>query len=88
MDVPGHDNRLGFGGPCFPKDTKALYEIFTNQNKEFQLLKKAIYINNKLRNKYNDLSKREIDQNTITIMIFRVCPSGGIGRHKGLKIPR
>ena len=24
MNVPGPDGRYGFGGPCFPKDVKAL----------------------------------------------------------------
>ena len=27
-DVPGHDGKFGFGGDCFPKDTKALRDVF------------------------------------------------------------
>jgi UDPglucose 6-dehydrogenase len=63
MDVPGHDLRLGFGGPCFPKDTRALYEYSKEIDSEFKLLLKAIEINNSMRSEYNGVTEREKEQN-------------------------
>lgn len=51
----GFDNRIGssflnagigYGGSCFPKDTKALVQIAGNVNHEFNLLKAVIEVNN------------------------------------------
>ena len=58
MKVPGHDGRRGFGGACFPKDTKAL----TVYSDRMTLLESAIEINNKYRSDY-DLNERELQQN-------------------------
>ena len=63
MDVPGNDNRFGYGGACFPKDTAALYEYSRDINAEFTLLKKVISVNNFIRAKYNVRTEREIEQN-------------------------
>jgi nucleotide sugar dehydrogenase len=63
MDVPGHDGRKGFGGACFPKDSKALLEYTKNQNIELSVLKSVISKNNKIRKKYESLSEREKEQN-------------------------
>ena len=63
MQVPGHDGKLGFGGACFPKDTNALLEYSKKVDAPFQLLNKSIEINNEIRNQYNNLSDREIEQN-------------------------
>ncbi len=63
MQVPGHDERKGFGGACFPKDTSALYDYSKEINSEFKLLKKAIKLNNELRAEYNDPLDREKEQN-------------------------
>ena len=63
MDVPGHDNRLGFGGACFPKDINAIINFSKAMNAEFTLLKKAVEINNEIRSVYNDLDVREKEQN-------------------------
>ena len=63
MDVPGHDGRLGFGGACFTKDTAALIKYSESIEQEFSLLKKVIEINNKIRSKYEQVDKRERDQN-------------------------
>lgn len=38
---------IGYGGSCFPKDTKALVQIAGNVEHEFELLKAVITINNK-----------------------------------------
>lgn len=52
----GMDNRIGsqflkagigYGGSCFPKDTKALIQIAGNVNYEFELLKGVVNVNKK-----------------------------------------
>ena len=63
MDVPGPDGRYGFGGPCFPKDVRALIEYSKEIGQELSLLKMANNINNNIRAQYNDLTAREIEQN-------------------------
>ena len=47
MMVPGRDRKYGFGGMCFPKDTKAF--VKSGQGK-LSLLEKAIDINKEIRN--------------------------------------
>lgn len=37
---------IGYGGSCFPKDTKALAQIASNIDHEFELLKSVIKVNN------------------------------------------
>lgn len=63
MNVPGPDERFGFGGPCFPKDTRALHEYSKNIGSEFNLLQVAIKTNNTIRSVYNTVTEREKDQN-------------------------
>lgn len=63
MSVPGTDDRFGFGGACFPKDTKALYEFSKSKNIELNLLKLAIDLNNNIRSEYDKPTKRESSQN-------------------------
>ncbi|MGG0485191.1 UDP-glucose/GDP-mannose dehydrogenase family protein [Priestia aryabhattai] len=38
---------IGYGGSCFPKDTKALTQIAANIHHDFKLLKAVIEVNNK-----------------------------------------
>lgn len=59
---PGMDNREGFGGACFPKDTAALLSFSKDINKEFSLLKEVIRINNNIRMQYNEIDEREREQ--------------------------
>lgn len=63
MSVPGKDNKYGFGGACFPKDTSALYNYSKSLDSEFKLLKEAISINNSIRSRYNTITEREKEQN-------------------------
>ena len=56
--VPGFDNKRGFGGACFPKDTAA----FDTFSQYFSILSEAIKINNEYRKNY-DLDEREKAQN-------------------------
>lgn len=53
--VPGPDGAFGFGGACFPKDTKALSYIFKQNNIEDLVLSSVIEQNKKIRCK-NDRS--------------------------------
>jgi len=59
--VPGFDNKRGFGGACFPKDTAA-FAAFASQTSEFPILENIIEANNNYRRNYlkND---RELEQN-------------------------
>ena len=63
MQVPGHDERYGFGGACFPKDTFAFVEYSKSIGSEFKLLNEVILLNNKIREEYNELTDRELSQN-------------------------
>ena len=63
MDVPGNDGRLGYGGACFPKDTKAFLDYSKYLAEDFSLLSESININNNLRSLYNEPTKREFEQN-------------------------
>ena len=56
--VPGFDNKRGYGGACFPKDTAA-FDAFA---KTFTLLSNTISINTEYRKNYK-LDKREVEQN-------------------------
>lgn len=40
-DVPGHDQRLGFGGSCFPKDVQALIFFAKSLNIDLNVLRGA-----------------------------------------------
>jgi len=48
MQVPGPDGEFGFGGACFPKDTKA-FSRFALDVSKLELLESAIEINKNLR---------------------------------------
>ncbi len=63
MQVPGPDGRYGFGGACFPKDSKALYEYSLYLGSPLKVLKKVIDLNNEIRGSYESTTKRENEQN-------------------------
>ena len=63
MQAPGHDGKFGFGGPCLSKDCQALLAYSKEINKPMTLLKQVIETNNIIRNSYESLSDREIEQN-------------------------
>ena len=65
MKVPGHDGRLGFGGACLPKDSNALIKYSQEIEKQLNILENAIKLNNNIRSKYNENTKRELEQNII-----------------------
>lgn len=47
MSVPGPDGKFGFGGHCFPKDTKALLHFAEKAGANLEVLKTAVYMNDK-----------------------------------------
>lgn len=49
---------IGYGGSCFPKDTKALAKIAANIDHDFELLKAVIEVNNKQRRKLIEKAKK------------------------------
>jgi len=63
MKVPGPDGRYGFGGACFPKDTKALYKYSLLEESPLEILEKVIELNNHIRSSYESKTERENEQN-------------------------
>lgn len=63
MQVPGHDGKFGFGGPCLPKDCNALFSFSKKIQKPMTILNQVIKTNNKIRKNYEALGEREIEQN-------------------------
>jgi len=63
MQVPGPDGRKGYGGACFPKDTKAFSHFAEGQ---LTVLDKVIEENNIYRSLY-ELDDREKEQNVVYI---------------------
>lgn len=47
---------IGYGGSCFPKDTKALIQIAGNVEYDFELLKGVVNVNKKQQRKLVDLA--------------------------------
>ena len=50
MKVPGPDGEKGFGGACFPKDTKALLYTGLFYKAPFSILSEAVSTNERIRN--------------------------------------
>lgn len=50
LDVPGPDGEYGYGGKCFPKDTKALVRYAHDQGVLMSVLLQAIRTNEIIRN--------------------------------------
>ncbi|MFZ3579949.1 UDP-glucose dehydrogenase family protein [Virgibacillus sp. DJP39] len=59
---------IGYGGSCFPKDTKALIQLSGNRNHDFELLKSVVKVNNnqqvllvdKAKKRFGDLSGKRV----------------------------
>ena len=51
---------IGYGGSCFPKDTKALVQIAGNVEHDFELLKSVINVNNKQQRALIDKAKSRL----------------------------
>ena len=48
MNVPGPDGKFGFGGHCFPKDTKAFLHYANKLQADLGVLKTAVKLNDKV----------------------------------------
>lgn len=62
---------IGYGGSCFPKDTKALVQIAGNVEHEFDLLKSVIQVNNKQQRLLVDKAKARfgsLEGKTVTLL--------------------
>jgi UDPglucose 6-dehydrogenase len=55
-NIPGPDGQLGYGGACFPKDTKALLKYMKSQNLNNIVLESVIKQNEKNRNEKPSIS--------------------------------
>jgi UDP-glucose 6-dehydrogenase len=53
FDVPGPDGQFGFGGKCFPKDSKLLLNFLKSNDIDSSLFQSILNINNNLR-EHND----------------------------------
>lgn len=51
MHVPGPDGEWGYGGSCFPKDTRAFVHYAASQENPFNLLEQVVHLNEKYRQK-------------------------------------
>lgn len=49
LQVPGPDGEFGFGGACFPKDTKALLSYADGLGVDLSILRKAVEANRAIR---------------------------------------
>jgi len=49
LQVPGPDGEFGFGGACFPKDTRAFLKYAENLGFDLSVLDAAVKVNNKIR---------------------------------------
>ena len=54
---------IGFGGPCFPKDINALYQLGLENNYEFKIIGSAINVNEKQIHRFLDRIVRRLGSN-------------------------
>ncbi|MEC1377798.1 UDP-glucose/GDP-mannose dehydrogenase family protein, partial [Heyndrickxia oleronia] len=61
---------IGYGGSCFPKDTKALVQIAGNVAHDFRLLKAVIEVNNKQQLLLIEKAKKVMNMNKKRIAVL------------------
>lgn len=55
MQAPNSEGGLGYGGSCFPKDTKALINYFRQNDQKFNILETVDQVNTNLKKKDNKM---------------------------------
>ncbi|MDB9697925.1 UDP-glucose/GDP-mannose dehydrogenase family protein [Planktomarina temperata] len=63
----------GYGGSCFPKDTKALYEIAQDHNVELSILSSVISANERVRSRLSNLILDRIKRDGRKVAILGVA---------------
>lgn len=58
--VPGPDQKLSYGGLCFPKDTNALLSFMKKNNSEHKVLEAVINERNDMRDDHDNVKKLNI----------------------------
>ena len=58
--VPGPDGQLGFGGACFPKDTRALNSYMAKNNSPHDILNSVINECDIIRDNKLDFIKKNL----------------------------
>jgi UDP-glucose 6-dehydrogenase len=48
-EIPGHDGIISFGGKCFPKDIKALNEVFRKNDIAHKVIDSVVKENIEMR---------------------------------------
>ncbi|WP_142312361.1 UDP-glucose dehydrogenase family protein [Bacillus toyonensis] len=61
---------IGYGGSCFPKDTKALVQMAGNVSHDFRLLKAVIEVNNKQQLLLVEKAKKVINMNKKRVAVL------------------
>ena len=61
LSVPGSDGKFGFGGACFPKDTKALHRVLNTLDVRSEVLGGVITSNSKVRDKVKGVTAGSFD---------------------------
>ena len=47
--IPGHDGNISYGGKCFPKDIKALNQVFIKNDVTHKVIESVIEENKTMR---------------------------------------
>ena len=58
-NVPGHDDKRGFGGTCFPKDTSALLYEMNQMNMKSYVLSSVVHRNMEVDRNEMDWNKNK-----------------------------
>jgi len=84
MNCPGHDNKKGYGGTCFPKDTNSIYYQMISNNINSYILEGNLYRNETIdrpeRDWLSDKGRTNMNQYQTKIILV-TGGAGFLGRH-------